>query len=284
MDEHRNIADRVTFYLLDQIRAGALGPGDTIRHADIEAALGVSRTPVREAVQRLISMGLVETAPQRFTRVVVPDRAALFENAVVWEALFRAVLEETVPQLDEPTITGIEAGVVELEASLAEGAAEAALFSLGKIFGTLREKTKNSHLRRSLATSLAFFLLVINEGTATGRASRSTSTQIVFDVGFSPGVRDFAAAIRARDSDAAAAATRRLMNIVRTRLADPAPTDPAPSPDPTPSLTPTPSPTPSTTRTPPPARSLPTGHEHPEPDSTDATDAPDAPDDGAQLQ
>ncbi|MGN6549548.1 MAG: GntR family transcriptional regulator [Pararhizobium sp.] len=46
--------------MLEQIRKGELKPGTRIREEDVAAALGVSRTPVREALTRLQARGLVE--------------------------------------------------------------------------------------------------------------------------------------------------------------------------------------------------------------------------------
>ena len=48
---------------------GVYRPGETIRDVDLAEALGVSRTPVREALQRLQDEGFVETATNRWTRV-----------------------------------------------------------------------------------------------------------------------------------------------------------------------------------------------------------------------
>jgi DNA-binding GntR family transcriptional regulator len=48
---------------------GLYRPGETIRDQDLADALGVSRTPVREALQRLQDEGFVETATNRWTRV-----------------------------------------------------------------------------------------------------------------------------------------------------------------------------------------------------------------------
>src|SRR5215472_3320360 len=48
---------------------GVYQPGETIRDQDLADALGVSRTPVREALQRLQDEGFVETATNRWTRV-----------------------------------------------------------------------------------------------------------------------------------------------------------------------------------------------------------------------
>jgi DNA-binding GntR family transcriptional regulator len=52
---------------------GVYRPGETIRDQDLADALGVSRTPVREALQRLQDEGFVEMATNRWTRVATLD-------------------------------------------------------------------------------------------------------------------------------------------------------------------------------------------------------------------
>lgn len=51
--------------LREDIRAGRLAPGDRLRETEIAHRLGVSRTPVREALKRLESDGLVEFSQPR---------------------------------------------------------------------------------------------------------------------------------------------------------------------------------------------------------------------------
>ncbi len=46
--------------LLDRLLSGALGPGDRINESQLAAEIGVSRTPLREALIRLEIEGLVE--------------------------------------------------------------------------------------------------------------------------------------------------------------------------------------------------------------------------------
>jgi len=55
--------------LRDWITLGPLEPGEAIRDTEIAHLLGMSRTPVREAILRLAQEGLVETFPGRHTRV-----------------------------------------------------------------------------------------------------------------------------------------------------------------------------------------------------------------------
>ena len=60
--------------LLQAIVSGTLAPGSRIRDGELAAQLQISRMPVREALKRLESEGLVETVPNRETRVA-PIRA-----------------------------------------------------------------------------------------------------------------------------------------------------------------------------------------------------------------
>lgn len=55
--------------LRDWIIEGVLQPGEALRDQSLALALGVSRTPVREALRRLEDEGLVQTAKNRWTRV-----------------------------------------------------------------------------------------------------------------------------------------------------------------------------------------------------------------------
>lgn len=68
----RNSArDTVHARLREWIVRGPLEPGETIRDVDIADKLGVSRTPVREALVRLQHEGLIEVLPGRWTRVTL---------------------------------------------------------------------------------------------------------------------------------------------------------------------------------------------------------------------
>jgi len=79
------LGDEVYTRLGEAILDGTLAPGERLRDHDLADRLGVSRTPVREALQRLERTGLVEVAPNRYTRVTAPDQkvqADVFEFVV----------------------------------------------------------------------------------------------------------------------------------------------------------------------------------------------------------
>ncbi|MGZ0712177.1 GntR family transcriptional regulator (plasmid) [Coraliomargarita sp. W4R53] len=70
------LGDEVFARIGDAIADGTLAPGELIRDHKLAETLGVSRTPVREALQRLERIGLVEVSPHRYTRVAVPNQRA----------------------------------------------------------------------------------------------------------------------------------------------------------------------------------------------------------------
>ncbi|MEP2640417.1 GntR family transcriptional regulator [Roseobacter sp.] len=80
--------------LLAQIRAGNFEPGDRLREEDVAARLTLSRTPVREALRRLESDGIIEHRP----RVGAVIRT-LSHTEVVELYEMRMVLERTAAEM-----------------------------------------------------------------------------------------------------------------------------------------------------------------------------------------
>ncbi|WAA65374.1 GntR family transcriptional regulator [Microbacterium oxydans] len=63
------LAEEVFDYVGRQIIDGTLAAGERIRDVDVAEELHVSRTPVREALQRLERLGMVTMYPSRYTEV-----------------------------------------------------------------------------------------------------------------------------------------------------------------------------------------------------------------------
>ena len=121
--ERTRASDRAYATLLDEIQSGALAPGTVLAEVEQAARLGVSRTPLREALQQLSADGLVEQLSPRVTVVTdidADDIRSLFE--------IRRALEESAARL------AADRGDAELFAALAAEFAAAAA-SLGATTG-----------------------------------------------------------------------------------------------------------------------------------------------------
>jgi DNA-binding GntR family transcriptional regulator len=68
VDRHL-LRDTAYAKLCGAIVDGTLGPGESLSDGELCGWLGLSRTPIREALVRLRDEGLIEMEPQRYTRV-----------------------------------------------------------------------------------------------------------------------------------------------------------------------------------------------------------------------
>ncbi|ROQ39517.1 DNA-binding GntR family transcriptional regulator [Frondihabitans sp. PhB188] len=81
------LRETVLTELTHAILDGRLPPGHRLRDDDLIAWLGTSRAPIREALAQLADIGLVEMAPNRFTKVAHVSPRTYAESAAVWAAL-----------------------------------------------------------------------------------------------------------------------------------------------------------------------------------------------------
>ena len=72
-------ADDISERLEAEIVEGVLPPGTRLEEPALAERFGVSRTPVREALQRLSASGLVELKPRRGTQVLNPSIGRIVE-------------------------------------------------------------------------------------------------------------------------------------------------------------------------------------------------------------
>ena len=109
---YKSLKEIVHDYLVESVRSGRLQPSQRINEREICEHLGVSRTPVREALLQLEPVGLVSFLPRK--GIVIN---ALTERDV--EELFATIgiLEVAAARLAVPLLT--EADLVKLENYLA---------------------------------------------------------------------------------------------------------------------------------------------------------------------
>jgi DNA-binding GntR family transcriptional regulator len=88
-----SLANRAYLSLKQGIFGLAFRPGEVLRKSEICETLGVSRSPVSEAVARLAADGLVDVVPQAGTFVARFSMADIREGAFLREALELAAVE-----------------------------------------------------------------------------------------------------------------------------------------------------------------------------------------------
>lgn len=125
---HRTLLrDDVYRSIRDAIVRGQLAPGEQLRDQELGAWLQVSRTPVREALQRLAQAGLVVAEPGRMTRVAPEDPELILAARQIAAELHALAFDLAFPRLDEAALHLMERANDRLHAALADGDAEAAI-------------------------------------------------------------------------------------------------------------------------------------------------------------
>ena len=67
-------------HIHEAVLDGTLEPGEPLHDKELQEWLGVSRTPIRDALNELARAGFIEMEPNRFTRVAIPQRVETLES------------------------------------------------------------------------------------------------------------------------------------------------------------------------------------------------------------
>jgi DNA-binding GntR family transcriptional regulator len=127
-DARTALAERVHARLRSDILHARLHPGEAVSENGLARRLAVSRTPVREAVQRLVREGLVHVLPQRGSYVALLSMQRIREALFVREAVECQVVRHIVEAIPDPQgLQALEACIVQQARALAAGDLEATL-------------------------------------------------------------------------------------------------------------------------------------------------------------
>ncbi|MGG7507542.1 GntR family transcriptional regulator [Plantibacter sp. YIM 135249] len=106
----RTMRDEVYDKLLQAIYMGEVAPGERLVDADIETLTGASRTPIREAIAKLVEVGFVEVSPQSVTRVAPLDLAWLRGCVQLMGWMFADIVAKVSDELTDEDLADIRAG------------------------------------------------------------------------------------------------------------------------------------------------------------------------------
>jgi len=100
---------------------GTLQPGEKLVDAELAEALGVSRTPVREALQLLEVQGLVEMHPGRDTRVQTVEKDDILKMYATLAALHALAAETAATHISAEQIEQLKGLNADFAAAIKQG-------------------------------------------------------------------------------------------------------------------------------------------------------------------
>ncbi len=194
----RVLREEIKEYLIDQILRGALKPGDRIVETRVAQQLGVSQTPVREALRDLELFGFVVSSPFRGTQVREVSPEDLVEIYPIRAALEGVAARYAATRIDDAALARLEELLGQMRDAAARDDARAHTAADVEFHRTIVEASGNRLLRQfwdsmRLATT-TFLTFAVARRSLADLAERH---------------RPLLEALRARDPEAAEEAMRR---------------------------------------------------------------------------
>jgi DNA-binding GntR family transcriptional regulator len=117
----RTMSAEVADMLRTAIRNGSLPAGTRLVEQDVAEKLGVSRVPVREAIQVLVEEGLVRKSPHRGAYVYLPSITEIDEISSLRVVLERFVVERVIERWNDEHQQRLLRIVGEMRSAMAAG-------------------------------------------------------------------------------------------------------------------------------------------------------------------
>ncbi len=182
---------------------GRLAPGQRLRDVDVAAQLGVSRTPVREALQRLERFGLVEVAVGRYTRVSEVDDELRHDTEVFTTYFMGNGLRIALAVCSDAELAALVEGADAVVAAAAERSALQLFEASTQLFVLVTRATHNS----------VFTTFIREASLAILRNLRGWEPFMGTPLTRTEGYSDLRDCIAARDGDGAERALRHLHGV-----------------------------------------------------------------------
>ena len=146
LDSYQPLREVVCETLRDAVRRGILQPGERLMEIQLAEDLGVSRTPVREAIRKLEMEGYVIMMPRRGTYVAdlsIRDINEVFEIRTSLESLASGLAAE---RIDEDELEKLQRLLVEIGACIKSGDMESIVRTDTEFHDLLYQASRNTRL------------------------------------------------------------------------------------------------------------------------------------------
>ena len=146
----RTLSQRVYEVMRDRILANELTPLAYVREEELATAMQVSRTPIREALNRLASEGFLERMPHRGFRVARRSIEELSHVFTVLQALELVACELAFPNITPADLTRLEEANAGFAAAIAANDVSTAVDLNDRFHHLFAEQSGNPVLSRLL--------------------------------------------------------------------------------------------------------------------------------------
>jgi DNA-binding GntR family transcriptional regulator len=207
LDRPAGLGDQVYKTLREYLGSHVIVPGQRLQEAPLALQLGVSRTPVREALARLESEGLITADGRSFTVPVLSD-ADVDEIYELRGLLEPAALAQAAAAADPGALRRIAAALQDAETADAAGDAEAFIEANARFHAGWHDLVANRRLLRAIALSAGHvrYLRVLTLNNAAARKAALS------------GMKRILAALRKRDGERAVRVMREHLRAARLHL------------------------------------------------------------------
>jgi len=147
------LADQAYRALREEIISGTLKPGERLTERHLATRLGVSPTPIREALQRLEHEHLIQRTDTRRILVAEPSMHRLYELTLIEAALRGAGARLAAENATDGELAAIEQAHAEFTGTLT---AERALAAARRLHELIDQASHNETLITMIATATAF--------------------------------------------------------------------------------------------------------------------------------
>ena len=146
LDSYQPLREVVCETLRDAVRRGVLKPGERLMEIQLAEELGVSRTPVREAIRKLEMEGYVIMMPRRGTYIAdlsIRDVNEVFEIRTSLESLASGLAAE---RITEEELEKLQRLLVEIGAHIKNGDMESIVRTDTEFHDLLYQASRNTRL------------------------------------------------------------------------------------------------------------------------------------------
>ena len=145
-DAYLPLRDVVFKTLRDAILRGNLKPGERLMEMHLAEELGVSRTPIREAIRMLEQEGLAITIPRKGAQVAGMTEKDLYDVLEIRDALDELAVSKACEKVNKKSLSKLAEAMRDFEKSVASGNVRAIVSSDERFHDVIYAMTDNPKL------------------------------------------------------------------------------------------------------------------------------------------